>query len=764
MIKASVIVPVYNVEQYLEECLDSILGQTLQAIEVICVEAGSTDASPDILRRYAARDSRVIIVDNMGRLDGGAARNAGIAVAKGQYLAFLDSDDYFDPTMLEDACRKADEDESDVVVFKARQHDMRTGKVTDMPWSLDEKLCPDHSPFAPKEMADHIFNAFKSWPWNKIFRRSMVAENGIAFQSIARTNDFAFTNEALARAKRISILPKAYPNYRVGTGTSLQQTNDRSPTCFWYAFKETRARLMAAGVYDTFRKSFLNAVLSGALYNLRSVKTEEAYREILFLLKYRSQELDLHTLTRRDVQDAALLRQYERLTANVRCITAPAESPVVTVALPCLNGRAYIRECVESIMEQRMTALEILIIDAGSTDGTLDILAEYAAIDPRIRILHSDKKSYGYQLNLALRQAKGKYFAIVEADDYIKPDMYADLCRIADRRKLEVLKADYASFVGSRQNRKYTHQSIARNNALYNKLIDPARDARVFGSYVVSWCGIYLTEFLRSNNIYHHESPGASFQDNGFWFQVFTQAHRVMFYDKAYYMLRRDNPGSSVYNPAKAYCMVAEYDFIRQFLREHPALEKQYAPLCALKRFRNYLWANENLVQDEHRAEYITRFAEEFRTLTALGEIDQSLFKQDEYETLQLIMAQPGQFCADYQAKRDAANDQTESAEATDATLQRLLAENKRLRNDVKNLRRSVSFRIGRAITFLPRKARNLVRYFLTNGAAATAALAVHKARRLYRRAANKLCAGYEYVATHGLRSTVKRLLRPLKR
>ena len=112
----SVIVPVYNSAKYLVECLDSILNQTLTEIEVICIDDGSTDESLRILERYASCDSRVHILkqENKGA---GAARNLGLAVAKGKYLSFLDSDDLFYPNMLKHAYLNAEKYSSDIVIF-----------------------------------------------------------------------------------------------------------------------------------------------------------------------------------------------------------------------------------------------------------------------------------------------------------------------------------------------------------------------------------------------------------------------------------------------------------------------------------------------------------------------------------------------------------------------------------------------------------------------------------------------------------------------
>lgn len=293
MPKVSVIIPVYNAAAFLRQCLDSVRDQRLSDMEVLCIDAGCTDESPAILRQYAKTDPRFHVLSGYGRLDAGSARNIGLSEAKGDYLSFLDSDDFFHRDMLYDAWKKASADRSDIVIFKARQLDMRSGMVSDMPWSLRLGNCPRKSPFSPEEMAGTLFNSFENWTWNKLFRREFILEAGITFQAIARTNDMAFTCQALARAKRISCLNKCYVTYRIGTGTSLQQTNDRSPTCFWEAYRETRHRLMTDGVYETYRESFCKAVLLGTIYNLNSIQEEAVRNQVLSLVQQQSAQLGL---------------------------------------------------------------------------------------------------------------------------------------------------------------------------------------------------------------------------------------------------------------------------------------------------------------------------------------------------------------------------------------------------------------------------------------------------------------------------------------
>ena len=116
-VKVSVIIPVYNVEKYLRECIDSILNQTLHELELICVDDGSTDGSLEILQAYEKKDNRVTVLTQHNQ-GAGAARNKGLQIAKGEYLSFLDADDFFAPGMLEEAYRKCKSVSADVCVYQ----------------------------------------------------------------------------------------------------------------------------------------------------------------------------------------------------------------------------------------------------------------------------------------------------------------------------------------------------------------------------------------------------------------------------------------------------------------------------------------------------------------------------------------------------------------------------------------------------------------------------------------------------------------------
>ena len=318
-------------------------------------------------------------------------------------------------------------------------------------------------------------------------------------------------------------------------------------------------------------------------------------------------------------------------------------NPSVSIIMPSLNVKPYIRECMDSVVNQTLKDIEIICVDAGSTDGTLKVLEEYAAQDHRITIIHSDKKSYGYQVNLGLDAAHGEYIGIVETDDYIDLDMYRALVEVADREQVDVLKADFLIFEGDESDRRFRYRPAAFKPEYYNNVLNPFEDDEVFKCNNVPWSGIYRTSFLREKHVRLNESAGASFQDNGLWWQVFTQSHRVMFLNQSFYRLRRDNPNSSVKSPGKVYCMCEEYDFIRDFLRRHPDLEGRYATVLPLSRMSNYFFTLDRIAP-EFRHAFVRRFAQDFRKIKADGELDRSHYTKDQWARLQRIMVAPELF------------------------------------------------------------------------------------------------------------------------
>jgi len=317
--------------------------------------------------------------------------------------------------------------------------------------------------------------------------------------------------------------------------------------------------------------------------------------------------------------------------------------PKVSVIMPSLNVYEYIKECMDSVLTQTLKDIEIICIDAGSTDGTAEILNQYAEKDSRIKIINSEIKSYGYQVNLGLSIATGKYFAIVETDDYIINSMFEELYILAEEYQLDVLKTDFMRFYGDGDSRNFEYRplySSAKYKNLYGKVLNCKINKDVFWANGLNQPGIYRLDFIRNNDIRLNETAGASYQDNGLWFQMIAFADRIYFHNKAYYMLRRDNPNSSVKDKGKVYALCIEYDFIRSIIDKNPETVDFFAPICAYFRFGNYCFTL-NRIADEYKRDFLKRFSDDFKKIKIMGELDESLFSSEELSKLQSIMNDP---------------------------------------------------------------------------------------------------------------------------
>lgn len=284
--KVSVIVAVYNAESFLEECMRSIVSQTLKDIEIICVDDGSTDASLEMLKRYQKHDDRIRIIhqENQGA---GAARNHGMHAARGEYLSFLDADDFFEPTMLEEAYTHAAEENTDICVFAANVFEQDTGRKRPCTWAFRKQFFPVGEIFNPADLKyrDNLFRMFNGWAWDKLFKREFIRKKGIEFQNLRTTNDMFFVFFALANAKSIYAFERVLANQRINVNSSLSRTREKSWDCFYHALLLLQKKLQEEELYSIYKKAFLNWCLNFSLWQYNSI--QGAMKEkVYFLLKY----------------------------------------------------------------------------------------------------------------------------------------------------------------------------------------------------------------------------------------------------------------------------------------------------------------------------------------------------------------------------------------------------------------------------------------------------------------------------------------------
>lgn len=319
--------------------------------------------------------------------------------------------------------------------------------------------------------------------------------------------------------------------------------------------------------------------------------------------------------------------------------------PRISIIVPIYNAQMYLEECLSSICMQTLKDIEVICVNDGSTDDSAKIIEQFVKSDSRFRAIHKENTGYGHSMNTGLACAAGEYIGIVESDDWIPEEMMQTLYEAAETYQVDFVKADFYRFVRQADGtiRKiYNH--LAWDIRYYNRVLRPMDETESFRFIMNIWSGIYRRDFLKKNQISFHETPGASFQDNGFWFQTFVLAQRAVFLDRPLYMNRRDNPQSSVYCPEKVYVACKEYDYIRQWVKELPGKHKGHEYLCSEGRIRNYLFTISR-IRDEFKEEFYIRFCKDYLELLKQGEIAETLLPLAWKVRIDRIISDPRAAC-----------------------------------------------------------------------------------------------------------------------
>lgn len=273
----SVIIPSYNAERFISECLDSVLNQTLSDIEIIVVDDGSSDSTMSIIEGYANKDKRVTALTQENSY-AGVARNNGMAHATGEYLYFLDSDDFIDKRALELMVSSARSCDADVVVCKSRRYSMADGSFLPITYALrDYQL---NTPLTQQDIAKTLFRSVVGWPWDKLFKRSFIYDHALEYQPLRSTNDAFFVFTAMALAKTTICIDRELVTHRVDNKESVSNTRSKSWNNALVAMDAIGNRLQEEGIYGLFERTYINWCANFVYWNVSTLDNESACKLI----------------------------------------------------------------------------------------------------------------------------------------------------------------------------------------------------------------------------------------------------------------------------------------------------------------------------------------------------------------------------------------------------------------------------------------------------------------------------------------------------
>lgn len=570
-VKVSVIIPIYNMEKYLGECLDTVINQTLEDIEIICVNDGSTDKSEEIILKYAKKDQRIRIISKKNE-GVGKARNDGIEAAKGKYVAFMDPDDWYpDFGTLKAMYSKAEE--FGVMICGGSFSEQTgenlvtefTGVKTKYKFNSDRVLKYSEYQF------DYGYHRF-------IYNLNFLKKNKITFPEYIRFQDPPFFIKAMIKAQIFYAMRRVTYRYRVGT----QKINwtDQKLLHLLYGLRdgiqmsgENGLSILHKTMLERIGKNYFNwyakkinhmsCEMAVAIFeicdavNMQMLKNDKKYQQYydkLIELGRESYRINREQWEKQSENSFKRIQEFvDRKFVQLKEIEVVNEvkkewngSCKASVIIPVYNVEEYLEECIQSVLNQTLNNIEIICVNDGTQDNSMEIVRRLAKKDNRIVIIEKENGGLSSARNAGMKKAKGEYIIFLNSDDYLKAEALEKLWNIAWNKDLDDIFFSAEAF--------YESEELRERNKNYDKYYirhkeypgvwkgqDICSDFLRNEDFKSSACLQFIRrEFLEQNRISFYE--GIIHEDNLFTLQVLTLAQKVSCITDTFYMRRiREN-------------------------------------------------------------------------------------------------------------------------------------------------------------------------------------------------------------------------------
>lgn len=495
-IKVSVVIPIYNVEQYLPKCLASIVHQTLQEIEIICVNDGSTDNCLKILKEFKSKDKRIKIINKEnGGL--GNARNAGLESAKGEYISFIDSDDYIDKNFLELLYNEAKEDDADVACGGIkRENDGETHFLIN---------------YSQTVITDDIYQKINiskaaqfSFVWNKIYKHTFLKENELKFMQDIVFEDLVYTPQIMIKSNTLATVPDTFYHY----------------------VKREKSIFQDKGNVDLEKDKIFALKYMCEYYKNAGID----FNQVPILMETYERAKGVKGVNVDEIKESEpeRIERLERVKLD--------NLYKISVIIPVYNSEKYISECLDSVINQSLKDIEIICVNDGSADNSLDVLNEYVSKDNRIKVISQPHavRGAGSARNRGMEIARGEYISFIDSDDYIEPDFLQKMYEAAEEYDADVACSGIIR-EGTGVNAGVNGQKIQLKFEEIKISDNPDDNLKVSKSlpYPYPWNKIYKREFIVSYGIKYVED--IYYEDYIFTPLVITKAEKLISVPYAFY-------------------------------------------------------------------------------------------------------------------------------------------------------------------------------------------------------------------------------------
>ena len=540
-IKISVIIPVYNAEQYLKQCMESVLGQTLKEIEIICIDDGSTDNSLNILREYQKKDNRIIIFsqENQGAA---VARNKGLELAKGIYVAFMDPDDYYPDSEVLLSLFEISCDKQALIAGGSLSLD-RNGEFCQLKYEIqDERIfLKDGFLLYEDYQYDFYYQRF-------IYSKRLLDENFIRFPLYRRGQDIPFFVEAMIAAKKFYAVERVTYCYRVGH----KKINWGNDTIAIHAIQATSEIIKIAESHQF--KKLSDRCIARLLYYAEEILYCNNNIEVLEVLDNEIRKInDENSEEIVNKKEAVLIKirfllqlEKSKKNKNVEIIAGESYPAKVSIIIPVYNVEKFLVECLDSICGQTLQEIEIVCVNDGSTDKSLDILKRYAYDDQRIIVLSQENSGLSVARNSGIKFAHSEYIYFCDSDDKLEITALENLYNRAKKDNLEMLYFNADVFFENKEleNRLYQYKTYYVRKKDYKKIYDGKDMLNSLlknKDYIPSaYLNFLKRDFVLNNQLLFE--PGILHEDNLWSFKCALTANRVGYYPKAFFHRRiREN-------------------------------------------------------------------------------------------------------------------------------------------------------------------------------------------------------------------------------